>query len=360
MNFSFWRAPAFIRAILMIGLISLAAACREENPEPGPSPTPSPSPSPTATPVPSPTPSPSPSASASLRTGRSFDLPDQVAQTNAEIILAASRDASLEIERLEQALRAVNTTSDNDISPARKALASAYHAFLHSEAALYYFDPVDPSSSLLDGLKASDISPETPLFESVGQLLTSYPNIPLDKLSLPNVRSEALQEIQTQTTILKAALQDFMVMWEADEPTNVRNNAFLVDATGAIGRILQGLLTVSEHLILEQANLLSSDPDRLAGRLGGFDSLYRGSYESLQAVAPGGFGVETLLQQSAPSLAESLGQNLDNLLQFSEKETSEERLRALQNLQDQILEAADSLGFVMELEPAPERSSPRP
>jgi len=268
-----------------------------------------------------------------------------VAQTNAEIVRAASQDAFDEVLHLEGILNSVLTTSDTNLTGAAKALAQARHALLQIESAIYYPVPEVPAWTLpFNAFNQKEIAPEPPVIAIVRRLLAEYPSIPLDSLSLPNSRSLALENLKAETAILRAALKDLLATWSASPADNFRNQVFLADSSGAVGRIFQGLLTVTDLMILEEPS--SSDRDRFVSRLEGIKGIYEGSYTPQKSARISGPGMVTLIEQSDPAIAQSLTETLDDLLEnWKSEPTGNDESAALLSLKAKLLDAAGILGF---------------
>ncbi|MFZ4683660.1 MAG: imelysin family protein, partial [Terrimicrobiaceae bacterium] len=176
------------------------------------------------------------------------------------------------------------------------------------------------------------------------RLLAEYPSIPLDSLSLPNSRSLALENLKAETAILRAALKDLLATWSASPADNFRNQVFLADSSGAVGRIFQGLLTVTDLMILEEPS--SSDRDRFVSRLEGIKGIYEGSYTPQKSARISGPGLVTVIEQSDPAIAQSLTETLDDLLEnWKSEPTGNDESAALLSLKTKLLDAAGILGF---------------
>ena len=268
-----------------------------------------------------------------------------VAQTNAEIVRAASQDAFDEILHLERILAALLSTTDTDLTEASDASAQARHAFLQIESAVYYPIPEVPAwSQPFNGFSPKQLSPEPPVFVTVRRLLAEYPSIPLDSLSLPNSRSLALENLKAETSILRVALKDFLATWSTAPADNFRNQDVLADSSGAVGRIFHGLLTVTDLMILEGPS--SFDRDRVAARLEGVRSIYEGSYAPRKSTRISGPGLVTLLQKSDPALAQSLTTTIDDLLEdWKGEPAGSDDSAPLLSLKAKIIDAAEALGF---------------
>ena len=352
--------PARIAIGLLVLMVALhASGCRKDSSNGTPTPTPSPSPSPTATPSPTPSSAASsaasstPSAAAASRSAKAVSAPSaEVIRGNAELIHAAALDALDEVVRLEGLIAWITPAVDTDLSEEGVALATAYHAFLQAESAVYYPDPDDEDewARPFGSLYSAILLPETPGFAPVKQSLAVYPSLPRASYGNPGPRGQALEALKAETIALRTSLQDFASAWEPDSPDNFRNRTFLADSPAAIKKIFQGLLAVTDQLILERS-ASSSDRDRLIGRLEGIKVIYDGQYSTLQYTTVWTPGLKVLVQRSKPSAAADLSDTIDRLLESwrnSAPLPDEDRSPSLEDLRKQIIEAAERLGYPVE------------
>lgn len=282
----------------------------------------------------------------------SSDPAGQVAQGNADLIFAAAQDALNEVAWLDGRLGPILPSIDTDLSDAGLALTIAYHAFLQAESALYYPDPgaEDQWTQPFGSLDSGTLSPETPGVASVGRQLAEYPSIPHGSFGIPDSRPAALENLKVETADLRASLQEFVSAWDPDISDNFRNKIFLAESSTAVRKIFQGLLAVTDALILERS--APSDRDRLIARLEGIKTIYGGRYETLQystILAP---GLETLIRQSEPSAADALTDTIDRLLEsWKTTDALLEKADAspsLEDLRKQLIGAAERLGYPVE------------
>lgn len=101
----------------------------------------------------------------------------EAAQGNAELIHAAALDALDEVVRLEGLIAWINPAVDTDLSKEGQALATAYHAFLQAESAVYYPDTEEEWARSFGCLDSAILLPETPGFATLNQSLAEYPSL---------------------------------------------------------------------------------------------------------------------------------------------------------------------------------------
>ena len=350
--------PTFALAVAL-GMI-FVSGCRKDNATQSPSPSPTATASPSATPDPdaSPTPTPTPTpttTSVSLRNRSVAGPATQVVQANADILHAAGLDALNQTLLVESLLQALTPSTNTDLADAGKALATAYQAFLQAEAAIFYSANRPDWAEPLGSLAQKSQSPETPGFASVARLLTAYPSIPQDSFGFPPNRGIALANLRNETSLLKESLEKFVADWDPSISDNFRAQTFLADTPNATGMIFQGLLSVTDQLILDQASP-SPDRERLLGRLEGIQTIYSGRYDTLQFTTIWSPGLKTLVQEVNPSLAKSLDRTLDRLMtSWSESDDfgNESAPSALQEFKGELIQAAQALGYPVEFVPAP-------
>jgi hypothetical protein len=241
---------------------------------------------------------------------------------------------------------------DADLSAENLTLATAFHAFLQAESAVYYPDPeaAEEWARPFGSLNSETLIPETPGFAPVKQLLAEYPSLPRASYGIPGARGQALETLKAETLALRTSLLDFAAAWEPDSPDNFRNRTFLADCPAAIKKIFQGLLAVTDQLILERS-AASSDRDRLIGRLEGIKVIYDGQYDTLQYTTVWTPGLKVLVQRSKPSAAADLSDTIDRLLESwrnSAPLPDEDHSPSLEDLRKQIIAAAERLGYPVE------------
>ncbi|MCX6970340.1 MAG: hypothetical protein NTV93_09330 [Verrucomicrobia bacterium] len=181
-------------------------------------------------------------------------------------------------------------------------------------------------------------------------LLSATCHLPRASYGIPGARGQAIENLKAETLALRTSLQDFAAAWEPDSPDNFRNRTFLADSPAAIKKIFQGLLAVTDQLILERS-AASSDRDRLIGRLEGIKVIYDGQYATLQYTTVWTPGLKVLVQRSKPSAAADLSDTIDRLLESwrnSAPLPDEDRSPSLEDLRKQIIAAAERLGYPVE------------
>lgn len=271
---------------------------------------------------------------------------------NAELVHAAALDALDEVGRIEGLIAWINPAVDTDLSEEGLALATAYHAFLQAESAVYYPDPdtAEEWAQPFGSLDSAIQMPDAPGFAPVKQSLAEYPSLPRASYGIPGARGQALENLKAEMHALRTSLQGFAAAWEPDSPDNFRNRTFLPDSPAAIKKIFQGLLAVTDQLILERS-AASSDRDRLIGRLEGIKVIYDGQYATLQYTTVWTPGLKVLVQRSKPSAAADLSDTIDRLLESwrnSAPLPDEDRSPSLEDLRKQIIAAAERLGYPVE------------
>lgn len=320
------------------------AGCRVETP----SPTPSPSPSPTVTPSPTPTPTPTAETVSAEST-----LEEEVSATNAQIMQAASEDALTATDELQTEVASLD--SDPEAAAAREKLARVRSAFFQAELAIFYTDPTSAEEiETLSDPRESDDS-DLPSVATTEKLLDAYARLPVNPYVLPRTRigsSDLAAGLVSQSAETKSALTPLAEAWNPEDPESFRNRFFLTSPEDAIARILQGAISLSMNMLFEEATPTVTGTARREirlSRLKGIQNILEGTYETQQGEVIAGPGLLPLIEQHDPGTAQALRDATLHSLQAAEESPDPAAISAsLEDLQQRLKDAANSLGFEVE------------
>jgi len=328
------------KTLSILGAMAMAlltVGCSEEgdeNSSPTPTPTPTPSPTPTPFPTPTPTPTPTPSAAATS---------DEVVLTNANMVAAAAEDSAAELRAAGEALSIQEPTAE-DLTRAQLLLARAREAFSLVETSLFYTYPQNPDeqAALPPTLATRQPSLTIPGFDDLAAQLSGR---------LSGEDSPSNPELLESVKSLLAELDILDTSWTSDSTGNFRNAIFLRDED-APARILQGLVSTTDFLIL--ASALPEKHFQIPTRLRTLKKILDGKSENLHGRVISGHGLLSLIAKTDQIGAQRIQQNLDALI-FPYDQPGADPLPAsaffFETLRNDFLEAARRMGYKIETLP---------
>jgi hypothetical protein len=252
-----------------------------------------------------------------------------VAETNADLMAKASRDAEEQATSLQKAVASFvqSESPQESLSLARVSMSLAREAYQQAEPSIFYVDPEAPQelASLPDPLRVG-----TPRSEigKLGQMartlqeLESLTAIGFTKQVDPIV--SRWLTLRSQTSSLRKELDRLADGWDEAEDSAFRQRFFLRSTPNAIARIFQGIIAVSGDLLpnywLRPGGGWSDARPPLPeviGRLRAIRNIYAGrAVEYGLAEGPGLFD---LVQERAPEQAGITLRSVDNALLMAEQ-----------------------------------------
>jgi hypothetical protein len=245
-------------------------------------------------------------------------------ETNADIILASSKDALRKTEHFQDALAglAASPNSTQALSEAKEALTLARQAFRQAEVAVFYSDPDAPIEMLAlpDPDNSARLGKDAYGFNVIETLLNAYaPTVKRDEGSDTTKFPDeiVIQALMGQAQDLRTNINQFTAAWDKNDPSNFRHRYFARSPKTGIQRIFQGYLTMINAVLPERENAEGTGREDLSISLKALRNLYLGTYQSRDGTLIGGPGIRAVIEQTDTQAAQSIDSGFLNAMEVA-------------------------------------------